>query len=119
MSSESALAAAHPPPQGGESPVDSATIADVHSMAPHDAAHPELLPESTPEQKAQAEIEKDKGNKLFAANKFVAARDAYTAAIDLDPRNPVYYSNRAFCTYTHADSIATRGGLQGGGTIVE
>jgi hypothetical protein len=36
------------------------------------------LPETSPESHAQAEQLKEEGNKLFAANKFIAARDAYT-----------------------------------------
>jgi serine/threonine-protein phosphatase 5 len=96
-SSSAAAAAAHPPPNGGASPADSETIAAHAALAPHDSPHPELLPQATPEQKAAAEKKKDEGNVLFGKCKYVAAREAYTAAIDLDPKNPVYYSNRAFC----------------------
>ena len=49
------------------------------------------------ETRAQAEAAKEEGNKLFAACKFAAARDAYTRAIDLDATQPAYFSNRAFC----------------------
>jgi len=54
-------------------------------------------PDPTPEAKAQAEALKAEGNKLFAACKFSQARDKYTEAIELDPKNAALFSNRAFC----------------------
>jgi len=38
---------------------------------------------------------KDQGNVAFKAGDYMAAMQAYSAAIQADPRNPVYYSNRA------------------------
>lgn len=66
-------------------------------ISPHDVAHPSQLADVSADAKAHADALKEEGNKLFNANKFAAAREAYTKAIDLDPKNPVYYSNRAFC----------------------
>jgi len=40
---------------------------------------------------------KEEGNKLFAANKFQKACDAYSKAIEANPTNAVFYANRAFC----------------------
>lgn len=49
----------------------------------------------------KAQEAKALGNSLFAENKFPAAIDAYTEAINRDPSNPnathVFYSNRANC----------------------
>lgn len=44
---------------------------------------------------AEAATLKAKGNALFRDSKFLEAIVEYTAAIDLDPRNPVIYSNRS------------------------
>ena len=38
---------------------------------------------------------KDAGNAAFKAGDFLAAMESYSAAMQADPRNPVYYSNRA------------------------
>jgi serine/threonine-protein phosphatase 5 len=48
---------------------------------------------SSPEEKAVAL--KNDGNKAFAAHDWVKAIDLYTKAIELDDKQPVYYSNRA------------------------
>ena len=45
--------------------------------------------------KAAAEKLKNTGNGHMASKDFEAAIEAYTKAADLDPANPVYYSNRA------------------------
>lgn len=44
---------------------------------------------------AEAETHKATGNDLFKAGNFEDAVKAYTHAIELNPDNPVYYSNRA------------------------
>lgn len=44
---------------------------------------------------AQAEVFKAEGNKLLAEKKFADAVEMYTRAIDLDPDNAVYFSNRS------------------------
>ncbi len=49
----------------------------------------------TAEDKAAAETFKAKGNTLMSGKKYDDAITAYTKAIDLDPINAVYYSNRA------------------------
>ena len=43
----------------------------------------------------QAELFKNDGNKAFAAHDWPKAIDLYTKAIELDDKQPVYYSNRA------------------------
>lgn len=48
---------------------------------------------SSPEEKAVAL--KNEGNKAFAAHDWVKAIDLYTKAIELDDKQPTYYSNRA------------------------
>ena len=52
---------------------------------------------STPSQKdvAEAEALKAKGNSFMGSKKYDEAIDAYGKAIALNPRNAVYYSNRA------------------------
>lgn len=44
---------------------------------------------------AQAEVFKVEGNKLLAEKKFADAVEMYTRAIELDPDNAVYFSNRS------------------------
>ncbi|KAJ3119565.1 Serine/threonine-protein phosphatase 5 [Physocladia obscura] len=46
--------------------------------------------------RAQAEEAKIRANTCFAARKYSEAIDLYTTAISFDPKNPAYYSNRAF-----------------------
>jgi serine/threonine-protein phosphatase 5 len=91
-----AEAAAHPPPAGGQTPTESATLEEEAQKPPSQHAHPELLSAASPDQVAQAEQAKEEGNKFFAANKYMQARDAYTRAIDLNPRVAAYFSNRSF-----------------------
>ncbi|GAB4818886.1 hypothetical protein N2152v2_005932 [Parachlorella kessleri] len=54
--------------------------------------HPELQGVAD---KAAAAQEKEKGNKAFAGGDFETAVKHFTRCIELDPRNEVYYSNRA------------------------
>jgi tetratricopeptide (TPR) repeat protein len=44
---------------------------------------------------AQAEIKKNSGNDEFKKGNFAAALEMYKKAIDYDPSNAVYYTNRA------------------------
>ncbi|GBG63157.1 hypothetical protein CBR_g36926 [Chara braunii] len=46
-------------------------------------------------QKQAAEAAKEKGNAAFRENNFAKAVAYYTEAIKLDPKNPLYYNNRA------------------------
>ena len=55
------------------------------------------------EYKVQANLLKDEGNELFQAGKIQAAIVAFTKAIDLDPDNHVFYSNRC-AAYMKSDS---------------
>ena len=93
----SAIAAADALMADQSTPQDMATLASEAAKSPSEKAHPELLSSPTPEAQAAAEAEKERGNALFAACKFNLAREAYTKAIDLSPRVPAYWSNRAFC----------------------
>jgi serine/threonine-protein phosphatase 5 len=43
----------------------------------------------------QATSFKNEGNKAFARHDWLAAIDLYTKAIELNPNEPAYYSNRA------------------------
>ncbi|CAM6103943.1 unnamed protein product [Calypogeia fissa] len=45
----------------------------------------------------QAEMLKDRGNTLFKKDRLGPAIEAYTEAIALCPRKPVYWTNRALC----------------------
>lgn len=45
--------------------------------------------------KQQALVEKDMGNRCYKENKFEEAVACYTKAIDCDPTNALFYSNRA------------------------
>ncbi|KAG5252239.1 hypothetical protein OIU76_008447 [Salix suchowensis] len=45
----------------------------------------------------QAEKSKSEGNECFRKNRFQAAIDAYTEAITLCPKVPIYWTNRALC----------------------
>ena len=63
----------------------------------------------TEEDKAAAESFKAKGNSYMSAKDYTEAISAYTKAVDLDPTNPVYYSNRAAAHSSmsnHAEAIS-------------
>lgn len=49
----------------------------------------------TPEYAAQADAFKNEGNRLLAAQQFAEAAEMYSRAIELDPDNAVYFSNRS------------------------
>lgn len=51
--------------------------------------------EVSADNKAEAEREKAKGNEFIAANKPEKALECYSKAIELDPTNAIYFSNRA------------------------
>jgi serine/threonine-protein phosphatase 5 len=97
MSSDVAMSDAHPPPSGGNSPIESEQLAELQAKTAAEQSHPEFLRHATSEEKVEAEKLKEEGNKKFAEFRFAAARDFYTKAVEKDPHNPVYYSNRAFC----------------------
>ncbi|KAG8315436.1 hypothetical protein J6590_071145 [Homalodisca vitripennis] len=59
------------------------------------AEHQEALKEASAEEKAAAEALKSEGNAHMSAQKFQEAAACYTKAIKLDPKNAVYYCNRA------------------------
>ncbi|ESQ49296.1 hypothetical protein EUTSA_v10021313mg [Eutrema salsugineum] len=53
----------------------------------------------------QAERLKEDGNSCFKKERFGAAIDAYTEAITLSPKVPVYWTNRALCHMKRKDWI--------------
>ncbi|KAG2023612.1 cytoplasmic protein [Coprinopsis cinerea AmutBmut pab1-1] len=59
--------------------------------------------------KAEAEKLKQKGNGLMSSKKYDEAIDEYTKAIDLDPTNPVFYSNRAAAHASKGDHLSAIG----------
>ena len=75
------------------------------------SAQPKTAPTPTPAgpsatDKAEAEKLKQTGNQHMTSKKFAEAIDAYTKAIALDPKNPVYYSNRAAAHSSNSDHAA-------------
>jgi serine/threonine-protein phosphatase 5 len=46
---------------------------------------------------------KNKGNKAFAAHDWPTAIDFYTKAIELNPNDATYYSNRAQVCYSRTE----------------
>lgn len=47
------------------------------------------------EQVAESEHLKNEGNRLMKEEKYLEATQMYTKAIQIDPRNPIFYCNRA------------------------
>lgn len=64
----------------------SETESDMASLSLHEA---------TPEQKEEAERLKNKGNEFMKAEKYSDALESYSQAIKLDPKNAVFFCNRA------------------------
>ncbi|XP_076658864.1 small glutamine-rich tetratricopeptide repeat-containing protein alpha [Halictus rubicundus] len=60
-----------------------------------ESAKPPVVPEATPEAKAEAERLKNEGNAFMKAEKHQEAIANYTKAIKLNGANAVYYCNRA------------------------
>jgi len=93
-------------------PANLTTIFDVFlktrdRVAPQASAPPPApapaKPEVTAEDKARAEKLKQTGNSLMSKKDYTAAISSYTEAIELDPTNAVYYSNRAAAYSSIAD----------------
>jgi small glutamine-rich tetratricopeptide repeat-containing protein alpha len=57
------------------------------------------------EDKAAAEKLKQTGNAFMSSKQYDKAIDAYTEAAELDPSNPVYYSNRAAAHSSKGDHL--------------
>ncbi|KAH8997477.1 putative stress-induced protein STI1 [Lactarius akahatsu] len=58
------------------------------------------------EDKATAEKHKQEGNARMNGKQYEEAIDAYTKAIELDPSNPVYFSNRAAAHSSKSDHLS-------------
>lgn len=65
---------------------------------------PEKPEELSSEQTEKAEEHKKKGNQYFSAGEYSTAVCEYTHAIECNPFNHIYYSNRAAC-YTCLDNV--------------
>ena len=63
----------------------------------------------TAEDKANADKLKQKGNSLMSGKSYDEAIETYTKAIELDPTNPVYYSNRAAAHSSKGDHLSATG----------
>jgi len=63
----------------------------------------------TVEDKANADKLKQKGNSLMSGKNYDEAIETYTKAIELDPTNPVYYSNRAAAHSSKGDHLSATG----------
>ena len=61
---------------------------------------------TSPEERAVAF--KNDGNKAFTAHDWPTAIDLYTKAIELDDKQPVYYSNRAQVWCSASQSTCSR-----------
>ncbi|TFY80187.1 hypothetical protein EWM64_g3825 [Hericium alpestre] len=74
-------------------------------------AHPAPVepPKPSSEDKAQAEKFKQEGNALMSSKQYDRAIEAYDKAIDLDPLNPIYYSNRAAAHSSKGDHLSAVG----------
>eukprot|EP01112_Ceratiomyxa_fruticulosa_P019680 TRINITY_DN6496_c0_g4_i1.p1 TRINITY_DN6496_c0_g4~~TRINITY_DN6496_c0_g4_i1.p1 ORF type:complete len:720 (-),score=145.58 TRINITY_DN6496_c0_g4_i1:76-2235(-) len=55
------------------------------------------FPPSYPNKELTAIESKDLGNQFFVGKKYYQAEECYSKAIELDPKNAVFYSNRAAC----------------------
>ena len=68
---------------------------------------PGTLAQGTEEEKAKAAARfKAKGNAAYQQRQFSTAADLYTKAIELSPKaEPVYFSNRAACPSSIAESV--------------
>ena len=64
---------------------------------PPPPTHKHTNEQVTPEQRAAAAEHKALGNKEFVAGQFDAAAKHFTAAIEQDPTDHVFYSNRSAC----------------------
>ncbi len=51
----------------------------------------------------QAEASKEKGNACFRNGDFAGAIENYTYATEMDPQNPVYFTNRSMCYFKMGD----------------
>ncbi|BFU21641.1 tetratricopeptide repeat containing protein [Entamoeba histolytica HM-1:IMSS-B] len=72
---------------------------------------PKTNEEVTEEKKNEAESHKAKGNDLFTKKDYATAICEYSRAIECDPFNHIYYSNRSACyCYLNNDELAVRDG---------
>ncbi|KIY65891.1 TPR-like protein [Cylindrobasidium torrendii FP15055 ss-10] len=88
------------------------TASKVGSTSAPSTSAPTASTSSVPtsaDDKANAEKLKQKGNQLMSTKQFDDAIAAYTEAIALDPKSPIYYSNRAAAYSSKGDHISAVG----------
>jgi small glutamine-rich tetratricopeptide repeat-containing protein alpha len=79
----------------------------IGSTAQHAASTaPAASTSLSADDKAAAEKHKQEGNAQMNGKQYDEAIDAYTKAIELDPSNPVYFSNRAAAHSSKADHLS-------------
>ncbi|RLV96034.1 Small glutamine-rich tetratricopeptide repeat-containing protein 2 [Spathaspora sp. JA1] len=81
----------------------------IKSSGSTTATTSEKISEVSAETKAKADALKVEGNKAMASRDFQLAIDKYTQAIELDPKNEIYLSNRAAAyssNLQHAKAVA-------------
>ncbi|CAK5279918.1 unnamed protein product [Mycena citricolor] len=79
------------------------------SAASSSTAPPSVPQGTSAEDKAKAEKFKQTGNTLMSSKQYDAAIEAYNQAIDLDPQNAIYYSNRAAAYSSKGDHLSAVG----------
>jgi len=94
--SDSTLSVSKPLQEIFAAHLSSTSSASTSSSKPS-ASAPSSAPKTQPSPTDISEAEKLKasGNALMSSKQYQPAIDAYTQAIDLNPQNPVYFSNRA------------------------
>ena len=88
------------------------TVFDLFLKTRDKVASSSASPKSTTptaEDKANADKLKQKGNSLMSGKSYDEAIETYTKAIELDPTNPVYYSNRAAAHSSKGDHLSATG----------
>ncbi|KAI0708149.1 protein prenylyltransferase [Fomitopsis betulina] len=83
------------PSERSESPASMPDLEDITMPPAEDSSTPPVPPPEEVDTAKQAEKVKEEGNAAFKAQKFQAAIESYTRAIELNPSEPTYLTNRA------------------------
>jgi tetratricopeptide (TPR) repeat protein len=76
------------------------------TVQPASSTAPAASASLSAEDKAAAEKHKQEGNAHMTSKQYDEAIDAYTKAIERDPSNPVYFSNRAAAHSSKSDHLS-------------